>query len=152
VSRRINFSDVFTGLLLIVVAIVALTLAWRLRVGTTFRMGPGYVPQLLCYLQIALGTGVIISGLTKPGEALEAWAFRPIILILASVVFFGLTIERFGLVVAVAGTVMLACLANRETKLWEAALLAAGLAAFSVLVFVTGLGLPILVFPELRSF
>jgi hypothetical protein len=47
---------------------------------------------------------------------------------------------------------MLSCLADRETKVWEAALLGAGLAAFSVVVFVTGLGLPILVIPELGAF
>jgi putative tricarboxylic transport membrane protein len=152
VQSRINITDVFTGLLLSAIALVALALSWHLRLGTAFRMGPGYVPQLLCYLQIALGAAVAISGLTRPGEPLETWVLRPIVLVLAGVVFFALTIERLGLVVAVTGMVVISCLANRETKVWEAVLLGAGLAAFSVLVFVTGLRLPILVLPEFRSF
>ncbi|QJP15866.1 tripartite tricarboxylate transporter TctB family protein [Starkeya sp. ORNL1] len=141
--RSVNVPDLVAGLLLIAVALLALWLAWPLRTGTSFRMGPGYLPQALCYLQIALGLMIVAQSFFGVGVPWEPWVPRPIIGILASVTFFALTIERFGLVVAVFGLTVLACLTYHGTRIWEAAALGALLAGFSVLVFVTGLQLPI---------
>jgi hypothetical protein len=146
-TRIKNLNDVLAGSLLIIVAVVGLMLSWRLNSGVSAAMGPGYVPKMLAFIQIALGLATITYGFLTEGDPFEAWVPRPLFWILVSVAFFGLTIERFGLVVAVIGLVVLSCLGNRDTKPLEATLLAVGMAAFAVLTFVTALGLPILVWP-----
>jgi putative tricarboxylic transport membrane protein len=148
-SRIKNLNDVLSGVLLIVVACLGLYLSWRLNSGTSAAMGPGYVPKMLSFIQIAFGIALIAIGTMTEGEAFEAWFPRPLFWVLLSVAFFGVTIERFGLVVAVVGLVLLSCVANKGTKPLEAGLLGVGMAAFAVLTFVTALGLPILVWPTL---
>jgi hypothetical protein len=146
-SRIRSVNDLLAGLFLVAVALVGLALSWKLRTGIAVDMGPGYVPKLLCWLQIALGVAIALQGLLVEGERPEAWLWRPILWILASVAFFAVTVERFGLVVAVLGTVILSTLAHAGTRATEAVLLAAGLAAFATLVFVVALGLPMPVWP-----
>src|SRR5262245_13715943 len=137
-----NPNDVLAGLFLILVASLALVLAWPLRIGSTAAMGPGYLPKLLIAMQLVFGLAVLAQGVFGAPDRLESWSLRPLVFILAAVAFFGLTIERFGLVAAVLGLVILATLAHRGTRPVEGLLLAAVLAAFSVLVFVKALGLP----------
>ena len=142
-----NLNDVLAGLFLIAVASLALVLTWHLRSGSAVSMGPGYLPKLLVFIQLMVGFGIVAQGIFGAPDRLEPWSLRPIVWILVSVAFFGVTIERFGLVVAVFGLVVLSALAHRGTRPVEGFLLAAVLAAFSVLVFVKALGLPMPVWP-----
>ena len=66
---------------------------------------------------------------------------------LLAIVWFGVTIESMGLVVAVVGLILISCTANKGTSFFEALALAVGSALFSVLVFVKALGLVIPVWP-----
>jgi hypothetical protein len=68
-------------------------------------------------------------------------------MVLVAIAFFTLTIERMGLVISVVGLVLIACSANRETRMRETFALAAGAAAFSALLFVKALGLSIPMWP-----
>jgi putative tricarboxylic transport membrane protein len=142
-----NMNDVMVGLVLIAVAAFALYLAWPLKPGSAAAMGPSYFPRMLCFIQMALGAGILIQGFNAEGSACEAWAPRPLIWVLASIVLFGVTIDRFGLVVSVVGLVLVSCLGHRGTRFHEAALVAAGMALFAVLTFPVGLGLPIRIWP-----
>lgn len=142
-----NWNDVLAGIVLIAVALIGFSLNRDLAIGNATGMGPGYLPRLLCFILAAFGAGIVVRGCMVRGIA-EAWIPRPILWILASVAFFGLTIERFGLVVAIIGLVGLAVPAHGETRLTEAILLAIAMAVFSVLVFVNALGLPIPVWPS----
>ena len=144
-----SITDLVSGLFLVGTALFALRLSWPLPFGTALHMGAGYVPQTLCYLQIALGCLIIVQSVSMSGDPWERWVPRPIVWILASVLFFAFAIERFGLVVSVIGLVVLSCLARPHGRLFDAVLLAIGLAIFSVLVFVTVLGLVIPVWPSL---
>lgn len=142
-----NMNDVLAGVFLIAVAMLALALTWHLRSGSSASMGPGYLPKLLIGAQFLFGVAIVAQGVFGPGDRLERWSLRPIIWILASVAFFGVAIERLGLVVAVLGLVLLSTLGHRGTRPVEALLLAAVMAGFSVLVFVKALGLPLPVWP-----
>ena len=142
-----NVNDVLAGLFLIAVAALAFALTWHLRSGSAVSMGPGYLPKLLIAIQFIFGVGIVAQGIFGAPDRLESWSLRPLVWILASVAFFGVTIERFGLVVAVFGLVVLSALAHRGTRPIEGLALAAVLAAFSVLVFVKALGLPMPVWP-----
>jgi len=142
-----NLNDVMVGLTLVAIAIFALILAWPLNTGTVAAMGPGYFPRLLAFIEVALGLAIIVQGFAKEGEAFERWFPRQMFFVLASVLFFGLTIFQLGVVIAVAGMVLIACLAHRGTRFHEAVLLAIGMAAFIVLVFPVALGLPMQIWP-----
>ena len=142
-----NMNDLLAGAFLIAVAVLALALTWNLRSGSAVNMGPGYLPKLLIGIQLIFGAAVLAQGIWGVPEKLDAWSPRPIVWILASVAYFGVSIERFGLVAAVFGLVLLSALGHRGTRPVEALLLATALAGFSVLVFVMALGLPIPVLP-----
>lgn len=147
-SRIRNPNDLFTGVLLIATALIALWLARKLSIGTASSMGPGYLPRLLCFIQIGLGAAIAARGFMIKGDPFEAWLPRPLFWILASIAFFGLTVERFGIAVAIVGLVILSTLGNRATKLFgEAIPLAIVMTVFSILVFVVGLKLPMPVIP-----
>ena len=142
-----NLNDVMVGLTLVGIAIFALILAWPLNPGTVAAMGPGYFPRVLGFIEVALGLAIIVQGFAKEGEAFERWFPRQMFFVLASVLFFGLSIFQLGVVIAVAGMVLIARLAHRGTRLHEAVLLAIGMAAFIVLVFPVALGLPMQIWP-----
>lgn len=145
-SNKLN--DVMVGLTLVAIAVLALVLAWPLKPGTVAAMGPGFFPRLLALIEIALGLCIVVQGLAQEGEPFERWFPRQIFFVLASVLFFALTIERLGVAIAVVGTVLVACLARRETRFHEAVPVALGMAAFVVLVFPVALGLPIPIWPR----
>jgi putative tricarboxylic transport membrane protein len=138
-----------TGLFLIFVALLGFYLLMPLSSDTEVGLGPGYVPRMLAFLQLGLGSVMTIHAFFQDGEKIEPWRLRPIAFVLGAIAFFAVTIERFGLVVALTGLVLIACMANRDTRIYEAIALAIGSVLFSVLVFVTALGLPIQVWPPI---
>jgi hypothetical protein len=147
-QRIRNMNDVAVGVLLIVVAVAAFILSWRLTQGAAARMGPGYVPRLLGAVQIGLAIAMIVQGVIGREESFDRWFPRPLLWVLVAVTFFGVSIERFGLVIAVVGLVILSSFAHPKTRLIHAVPLAVGMAVFAVFVFVKALGLSMLVWPE----
>lgn len=142
-----NLNDVMVGLVLIALSIFALVIAWPLKPGTLDAMGPGFFPRSLAFIEIGLGLAILVQGLTSEGAPFERWFPRQIFFVLASIGFFAVTIDRLGAVVAIMGTVLVSCLARRETRIVEALLVAVGMAVFVVLLFRVGLGLPLRVWP-----
>ena len=76
------------------------------------------------------------------GPAIEPVQLRPMLVIIAAIVAFGYLVERLGLAITAALLTVLAGYARRDVSLWETLLLAAGLAVFSVALFVYGLSQP----------
>jgi putative tricarboxylic transport membrane protein len=149
-KRRIkDMNEVLTGVFLISVAVLAFYLAWPLSSSTDVGLGPGYVPKMFAILQFGLGMLMIANGFLQEGEASEPWHLRPLVLILASVAFFAMTIERMGLVVALTGLVLIGCAAHRGTKFYEALAMAVGAVVFSALLFVKALGLTLRLLPTI---
>ncbi|MDR0440312.1 MAG: tripartite tricarboxylate transporter TctB family protein [Candidatus Accumulibacter sp.] len=140
-------NNLYAGLLLIGSALVFLWQGWGLDAGTLDEMGPGYFPNLLCALQILLGSAVLVSSFAGDAAPSEAFQPRPLVLVLASVGFFGLSIERLGLPLALFGLVMIAGLALRRARHWQNALLAIMLAVFCTLIFIKGLALQMSIWP-----
>ncbi len=143
-----NKNHLFTGLFLIAVAMIAFHLAAPLSHRTEVGLGPGFVPRMFASLQTMLGLALVVSGFVTTDESHERWRLRPL-LVLASIAFFCVAIERLGLVIALIGLVLIACAANRETRLREAVALAIGAAAFSSVLFVKLLGLSIPLWPTI---
>src|SRR5256884_9403500 len=98
--------NVLAGLLFIAVAALGLWLSRDYPIGTALRMGTGYVPRLLCWLLLGLGAVVLVQGLreaqdARPLSSSDVSALRPVIFVTASLVIFGLSIERLWLIISI---------------------------------------------------
>ena len=118
-----------------------------LDVGTAADMGPGFVPRALAWVIMAFGAGFCIISLFKAAQPMPELAWRPLIAILASVAVFALLFSWFGLVLACMGAVLTA--GTAASPIHGGRLLVFGplLAAFSSLLFVKGIGLPLKLWP-----
>lgn len=141
-ERRRSFTDVLGGGVFVVIggAFVVVSLGYEL--GTPLRMGPGYFPLVVGGILAALGLAIVVKGLIA-GEMLEFGSipWRAVIVIVAAVVFFGLTVRGLGFAPTVAVTAFLTALASHRIRLLTAVAIAAGLTVASVLIFVGGLQL-----------
>lgn len=141
-ERRRSFTDVLGGGVFVVIggAFVVASLGYEL--GTPLRMGPGYFPLVVGGILAALGLAIVAKGLIA-GEMLEFGSvpWRAVIVIVAAVVFFGLTVRGLGFAPTVAVTAFLTALASHRIRLLTAVAIAAGLTVASVLIFVVGLQL-----------
>jgi hypothetical protein len=142
----------------IVIAAIGLWTSRNYPVGTALRMSTGYVPRLLCWLLMGLGAIVLVQGLLEapapepryepaPQDGVIA-QLRPVVLVTVGLIAFGLTLEPFGLVLAIFVLVVIASFATRELKMWETLAAAAGLTVLTWAIFILGLGLPIQMWPD----
>ncbi len=140
-------TDLAAGIFLLIVAALAWWFGQGLKVGTAYRMGPGYAPIMLSWIAGGFGAVLVLTGLLTRGPALERWSLRPMALVLGAMVVFGLSIERTGLLVASALAVALSGLAAPSPRVREIVVLALCLAAFACLLFPFALNLPLKIFP-----
>ena len=70
---KVNGKDVAAGILLIVVAAIGLYLNQDHSLGSARRMGPGYMPMLVFWLQMGLGGLVLFAALFNGPDPLEKW-------------------------------------------------------------------------------
>ena len=150
--------DVLAGLMFVGVAAFGLWLSRDYPVGTALRMGTGYVPRLLCWVLLGLGVVILVQGL-REGQAARSvlssdagdWrhgAWRPVLFVTLSLVIFGLSIERLGLVLSILLLVGVGAVAARGLRLLETLAAALVLITLSWGIFILGLGLTIPVWPE----
>src|SRR5262245_47038549 len=145
--------DVLAGLLFIAVAVLGLWISRDYPIGTALRMGTGYVPRLLCWLLLGLGAVVLVQGLREAQGAralscADILALRPVVFVTASLVVFGLSIERLGLVVSILLLIGVGAVAARGLRPIETHAAALLLTGLSCGIFIVGLGLTIPVWPE----
>lgn len=141
--RLRNQKDLCAGLLFVAIGAVVVFVASGYPIGSAMRMGPGYFPVLLGGILVVLGAAIGGHALwTGDPAPLPPVRLRPLLLVTLSILVFALMLERFGLVPAIAATVLASCLGGHEFRWLEVAVLAAILAAASVLIFHLGLGLP----------
>ncbi|MBW8270560.1 tripartite tricarboxylate transporter TctB family protein [Caldovatus aquaticus] len=113
---RINAKDLFSGLILIVIALVGLWLNADHAMGTAQRMGPGYMPWLTFMLQLVLGAIIVVLALNSGPDPLERWAWREMSLVLLGMCVFGLLLERGGLFLSTTAMIVIASLADRTHR------------------------------------
>jgi len=137
-----NNKDFLAGLLFFVVGAGAFYMALDYPFGSTLRMGPGYFPRVLAGILMAFGVYVGTRGVLSPEKVLGKWGWKPLAFIVAALVAFGFMMDRFGLIPALVVMFFIAARAGHEFKLLEVVLLTIFMTAFSVAVFVYGLGMP----------
>jgi hypothetical protein len=135
--------------LLVAIGLIVVVLAQEYRFGSSARMGPGYFPSVLGCLLALLGLTLSVPALMMDGEPLPTMHLRPILMVLLGIAAFGVTLEYLGFVAAIVSVVLISGFADPDLRLVEILGLAFFMVAFSVLVFVTILGLPLRLWPSL---
>jgi putative tricarboxylic transport membrane protein len=142
-------ADVLAGLLFIAVAVIGLWASRDYPIGTTTRMGTGYVPRLLCWILLALGALIVVQGLRAGGFIeLGRPIWRAMVFVPLSLLVFAFLIGPFGVVAATVALVLVGALAGRESRPLEVVAAAVLLVVLTLTIFVWGVGLPIPVWPE----
>ncbi len=140
---RLLSKDFLSGVMFIAFGLGALYFGRNLQMGTTVRMGPGYVPHMLAYIMMSLGGIITVVALVTQGERTEAPKWKPITMVTIGIVCFVALFERAGLLPALVALVLIASLGGEEFKLTEVLGNMVALAVLCVLVFKVGLGMNI---------
>jgi hypothetical protein len=139
---RAALKDILAGGIFIVIGIAFAAGALGYDIGSPTRMGPGYVPLVLGGLLTGLGFLVIAKGfIAGESDPIGDVDWRALLLITAALLFFGLTVRGLGVIGALFGASVLATFARRETPPREAFVIATGLTALSVVIFIVALQL-----------
>lgn len=134
--------DFLSGLLMIVIGVVAFWMALDYPFGSALRMGPGYFPRVLAGIFIAFGIYVGLRGL-RTGELVQGvWGWKALALITVSFWVFGWLMDRIGMIPSLVVLFFVSALAGHEFKLKEVIILTVLMIAFAWAVFIYGLGLP----------
>ena len=146
-AHRIDFKDLAFGLFLIALAAVAFAATGSLTMGTAADMGPGFVPRALAWIILGFGLSFLVTGILKAREPIPALAWRPLVMILASIAVFAVLFGKLGLIAACVGSVVVAGAATSPVRWLQLLVFGVVIAAFSAVLFVKGLGLPFKLWP-----
>lgn len=112
------------------------------KIGTPGSMGSGFFPLVVAGLLAFLGVLIVIKGfIAGEGEPIGTIPWRAIALITVAVIFFGVTVRGLGLVPALFVTTLLSAFSSDRMRPLEALVIAAGLTALCVGIFVFALQL-----------
>jgi hypothetical protein len=144
--------DFWAGLLFLVAGIVFAAGAQHFGMGVSARPGPGFFRLVLGLVLALLGALVLFKALTievEGGEPVGLIAWRPLVLVVSSVLFFGTALPRLGLSLSLPVLVIGAGLASDAFRWKEGIAIAAVLTAACCAVFGAWLKLAIPLWPRL---
>ena len=139
--------DFWSGVLFMAIGVFALVYGSKYTVGTAARMGPGYFPRILGILLLVLGALITLRAFRLQGTRIPAWKWRPTVLVLGSVVLFGIIVRPLGMAISTLILIVLASAASHEFRPKESVIAGVLLAALAVGVFVIGLNLQLPIWP-----
>lgn len=144
-----NHRDFWAGLMFVAIGVAFAVLAQDYALGTPARMGPGFFPTMLGVLLALLGTAIVLQSLARGNadQRVGSIRWRPLALVLLSVLVFALALPRLGFVVAIVLLVGISAMASDEFRWKETIVAILVLLALSWLVFVQGLELQFPVWP-----
>ena len=147
-KRTYSANDLRFGLLLLGLGVLGFAASAVLPFGSAARMGPGFLPRLLCCLLVAIGALVTARAFAANADPAVPWSVRPMFGVVTGIAFFTYAVESLGMALTVAGTVLLTSLGDRNARPIETVLLAAGVAAGCTALFVQALGIGVPIWPE----
>ena len=143
--------DFWSGLMFVVIGIGFAWGATNYNFGSSARPGPGFFPMGLGLLMAILGAVVLFKALvveTEDGDPIGAWAFRPLLVLMASVGLFGYTLPLLGMAVALPIMIVMCSLAGDEFHWKDALISVIVLTVGSWFIFIYGLKLVIPLWPK----
>ncbi len=142
--------DFWSGLMFIAMGIGFAWGATNYSFGSSARPGPGYFPFGLGVLMAILGGVVLFGSLTvetDDGDKIGAFAWKPLLIIVASIIVFGLLLDRLGMIITLPVLVIMSATAGDEFHWKDAVINAVILTIGSWLIFIKGLALVIPMWP-----
>ncbi len=143
--------DFWSGLMFILVGVAFAYGATNYSFGSSARPGPAYFPFGLGVLMALLGGMILFKALTfevEGGDKIGPWAWKPLVMITATVAIFGWMLPHMGMVVALPILVVVAALAGDEFHWKDALISSVVLTAGSWFIFIWGLKLTIPLWPS----
>jgi len=142
--------DAYAGLLFVLFGAAAMIFSIKYTIGTAAKMGPGYFPFVLGAVLCAIGSVVGLKSLFRSKEAEKGPSldWKPVALVLSSVVLFGLFLRPLGLLVSTILMIVVASAASHEFRLKEALVNAGALAFIVLMIFVYFLDFQVPVWPS----
>jgi len=142
--------DFWSGLMFVIVGVVFALGSTNYSFGSSAQPGPAYFPFWLGVLLTVLGGMVLFKALSiesEGGDPIGAIAWKPLLILVVAIVFFGLALPRLGLALTLPILVTLSALAGKEFHWKDALLNSVVLTVGSWAIFVWGLKLVIPVWP-----
>jgi Tripartite tricarboxylate transporter TctB family len=143
--------DFLSGLMFLIVGVVFAVGATNYSMGTSARPGAGYFPLILSVIMAILGCVVLFKSLTietEGGDPVGDIAWRPLLVVVASIATFGFTLPLLGMLAAVPILITMVSFAGAEFKWTGVIINSVVLTAFAWFVFVWGLKLTIPLLPS----
>jgi hypothetical protein len=140
--------DFNAGILYIILGGFFALWARNYPMGSAVRMGPAYFPTVLGWA--LAGLGVIIfarSFFVHDADEPRKTNYRPLLLLLAAVVVFGVLLDTGGMVIASFALMFISGLGGHDFKWKEQLVNAVFMTAVNVSIFYYGLALPFKLFP-----
>ena len=143
-----NPQDFIGGIAMMAIAVFALWASSDLQGMRGFSFGAGTAPRMFAVLLLALGFGVMLTGLLAEGPPIQKYHWRGPFFVSLAIISFAFTIRPLGLVVSAFASFMIAALGTEETKWVEAIIVGICLTIGCSLLFPYALGLPFQLFPR----
>lgn len=142
--------DFWSGVMFVAVGLGFAWGAQEYSLGDSARPGPGYFPLGLGLIMAGLGALIVFKALLagpRNGDPIGAMAWRPLLIIVASVALFGALLPRLGMLLSLPMLVVTTALAGQEFRWGEALVNGVLLTVFSWVIFIWGLSLTIPLLP-----
>jgi putative tricarboxylic transport membrane protein len=143
-----NPQDVYGGMALILLSLIAFVASNDLPGMRGFAFGPGTAPRLFAFTLGILSLGVVIGGLLTSGPEVSGYKLRGVIFIIGSILAFAACIRPLGLVIASFATMVICGAAAEDVKWRETLVVAIVVTAFCSVLFPYGLNLPFQLWPR----
>ena len=111
--------DFWSGLMFVAIGIAFAWGATNYNFGSSAKPGPGYFPFGLGVLLAVLGAVVLFKSLTVEtanGDPVGAFAWKPLVFIVATVAVFGWALPHLGMIIALPILVVVASLAGINAR------------------------------------
>jgi hypothetical protein len=144
-TAQTSLKDLLAGLIFIGFGLAFGYATLGYDIGSALRMGPGYFPLVLSGIMVLLGVVITVQSFaTGPDDTpIGRVPWLGLILITAALVFFGLTVRGLGLAPALFVTTFMSAFTSERTGVVGALIMAAGLVAISMAIFIWALGIPL---------
>jgi putative tricarboxylic transport membrane protein len=140
--------DYYGGLVLMMLATLALIASADLPGQRGFAFGPGTAPRLFAIMLFGLSALVTLVGIATAGPPIEKYKLRGPLWVLCAICLFAAIIRPFGLVLASFLTFMISIYGSTEMRWLESVIAAVAMTVFCVLLFVYLLNLPFQLWPQ----
>ena len=143
-----NAQDVYGGMALILLALIAFVASNDLPGMRGFAFGPGTAPRLFAFTLAIMSLGVVVGGFLIAGPHVSNYKIRGVIFIIGSILAFAACIRPLGLVIASFATMVICAAAAEDVKWRETVVVAVVVTAFCSILFPYGLNLPFQLWPR----